>query len=194
MEKIQKIYDYLKNSVVITLGEAKELGISPMTLSRAVKEGKLIRVCRNLYTKDDDFLFDSLGKYILVSVKYPDAVIALISSLTFHGLTDEEEKNIWISIPHKKKIVENDNTKIIRPKGIAYELGIEIHKFHDREIKIYDKEKSVIDAFKYLTEEVGIKSLKYYLKQSDKDIQKLLRYSKQLGRDISQEIKMITTE
>ena len=193
MDIKERIMSFVEEHYVITLKEAKDMGINAMAISRAVKQGYLHRLARGVYAADEDILFDPLKKYLQITALYPDAVIALISALTFHELTDEEERQIWIALPHSKKIRPPKNVNAMRLSGSAYELGIEAHRIGKRLIKIYDREKSIVDAFKYLTEEVGIKALKAYLKQEKVDIPKLIRYSTELKYPLHDQIKAITT-
>ena len=193
MNKGDNISSHLKNSHVLTLNEARAMGVNPMQITRAIKAGKLHRLCEAVYTDDLDLPFDPIKKYLSVTAKYPYAVIASISALRFHNLTDEEERDIWIALPHSKKIQGNSGVKVLRLSGRAYSMGIEIQKVGKREIKFYDREKSVVDAFKYLTEEIAIKALKAYLKQPSVDIPKLLDYSKKLGKPLQNEVKTIMT-
>ncbi|MFH1875097.1 MAG: type IV toxin-antitoxin system AbiEi family antitoxin domain-containing protein [Pseudomonadota bacterium] len=194
MHKEKQLTNYLKDYHVITLKEARVVGIDPMTMTRAVRKGLIFRLSRGVYTIDKDIMFDPLKKYLPIAVQFPSAVIALISALSFHELTDEEERKIWIALPHSKKVQGQKNLKITRRSGLAYTLGIETHEIGKRVIKIYDPEKCIIDSFKYLTEEVAIKALKLYLKRKNVNIPKLLEYGKKLKRPISEKVKMITTE
>ena len=127
MKVKEKILEFLEDHYVISLREAREIGISAMAISRATKEGVLYRLARGVYTADEDIQFDPLKKYLLVVTLCPEAIIALISALTFHELTDEEEREYWIALPHSKKFRPPKNVRIIRLSGPAYTLGIESH-------------------------------------------------------------------
>ena len=52
-----------------------------------------------LHAKQVDWLTDPLKKYIVPCTLYPDAVICGVSALTYHDLTDEEERQVWIALP-----------------------------------------------------------------------------------------------
>jgi hypothetical protein len=52
-------------------------------------------------------------------------------------------------------------------------------------VNIFDRERTIVDAFRYLSKEIAIKALKMAVKNlSDKklDIKKLQRYAKQFGQ------------
>ena len=61
-------------------------------------------------------------------------------------------------------------------------------------MRIYDKEKSVVDAFKYLTVDVAHKALRGYLRMKDKDIDKLTRYARQMKKPLDEIITIFLAD
>ncbi len=184
---------FLNQNTFITLGEAKKIGINPMTLSRLTASEKLFRTEHGVYTHYLDWLTDPLKKYIAACTLYPEAVICGISALTYYNLTDAEERQIWIALP-ASKVIRNPRYRIIRPSGISYKLGIEKHYFGKRVVRIYNIEKTIVDAFKYSTEEIALKALKGYLKRKDKDVQKLCDYARRLKKPLDQIVTVLLAE
>ena len=174
----------LRKNDFITLSEARDFGISPMLLSRMVTKEELFRIGRGIYARDIDWLTDPLKKYCPVCTLIPDAIISGISALSYYQLTDQEERQIGITLPFNKKL-KDPRYRITRARGPNYELGITIHHFGKHDVKIYDIEKTVVDAFKYQTDEVAFKSLKGYLKRKDKDISKLCDYARKMHKPLS---------
>lgn len=193
MEPDDKLTKFLKLNTIITLAEAKKIGIGPMALSRLVAKEEIFRVEHGLYAKELDWLTDPLKKYIPACTLYPKAVICVISALTYYGLTDAEERKTWIALP-APKIIHNPRYRVIRPSGLAYRLGIEKHSFGTRAVRIYDLEKTVVDAFKYATEEVALKALKGYLKTKRKDIRKLCEYARRLRKPLDEIVTILLAE
>lgn len=169
------------------------MGIAPMMLSRLVAREELYRTERGIYTQNLDWLADPLKKYLPVCVQIPDAVICGISALTYYDLTDEEERKIWIGLPSQKKI-RGPRYRVIRLSDESYSLGITTHSFGKRVVRIYNIEKTVVDAFKYLSEEVALKALKGYVRRKDKDIHKLCDYSKRLRKPLDDLVRVLLTE
>lgn len=184
---------FLEVNTFSTLGEAKKMGISPMTLSRLVASEELFRTEHGIYTHDPDWLTEPLKKYVAACTLYPKAVICGISALTYYDLTDMEERQVWIALP-APMIIHNPRYRVIRPSGIAYTLGIEKHSFGKRVVRIYDLEKTVVDAFKYQTEEVAFKALKGYLKRKDKDIEKLCDYARRLKKPLDEIVTVLLSD
>jgi predicted transcriptional regulator of viral defense system len=183
----------LQKSDFITLKEALELGVSPMQLSRMVAKGELFRVDRGVYAQDLDWLTDPLKKYRPTCTLIPEAIISGISALSYYNLTDQEERQIWITLPFEKKL-KSHRFRVTRARGLNYSLGIVVHRFGKHEVRIYDMEKSVVDAFKYQNEEVAFKALKGYLKLKEKDISKLCQYAKKLKKPLDNFVRVILAD
>ena len=176
-----KLLKFLSKNDFITLNEAVKLGISKMSLSRMVKDGKLYRPIKRIYSTDLDWLTHPLHRYAPVCTLYPHAVVCGVSALMYYDLTDEEERNTWIAFPHHRRVM-NREYRILYPSGDSYSLGITRYKCAKRQVRIYDIEKSVVDAFKYLPIDIALKALRAYLKRKDSDIGKLSKYAKQLRK------------
>lgn len=124
----------------------------------------------------------------------PNGVICLISTLCYHGLTDQIMRQYWIAVPHASKSPKRPKTRIIRMRNI--ELGQTEIKLGTAHLKIFDKERTVVDSFRYLSKEISIKALQAYLRQtgsSKPDLNKLLKYAKKLRVDIHPFIMALTT-
>jgi len=188
-----KLMKFLDANTFITLEEAKQLGMNPMMLSRLTAKEKLYRTEHGVYARDLEWLTDPLKKYIAACTLYPEAVICCISALTYYDLTDAEERKIWIALP-APRIIHNPRYRVIRPSGIAYSLGIKKYNFGKRVVRIYDLEKTIVDSFKYNTEEVALKALKGYLSRKEKDIQKLCDYSRQLKKPLNEIVTVLMAE
>jgi hypothetical protein len=62
-------------------------------------------------------------------------------------------------------------------------LGQTMIKIGNQNLKIFDRERTIIDSFRYLDEEIALKALQSYLKSNKDtkpDIDKLLKYAKKL--------------
>ena len=74
-------------------------------------------------------------------------------------------------------------------------LGVDRVSLGDIRVKMFDRERTIIDSFRYLSREVAIKALKRYFKRTGKakpDIKKPTRYAKTLRTDISPYIAALT--
>lgn len=181
---------------VFTAAEARAAGIPSRMLAHFCKKGVIERVTRGVYKGSQakleiDFQWVDLA---LVAMGIPNGVICLISALRYYGLTDQIMTQFWIAIPHASKSPQRPNTRIIRMRNI--ELGQTEILLGTAHLKIFDKERTVVDSFRFLSKEIAIKALQAYLRQTSSgkpDLNKLLKYAKTLRVDIHPFIMALTT-
>ncbi|NGX43181.1 MAG: hypothetical protein K940chlam7_01472 [Chlamydiae bacterium] len=181
---------------VFTAAETREAGIPSRMLSHFCKKGIIERISRGIYMGtqadlDIEFEWEDLA---LVAISIPKGVICLISALCYYDLTDQIMRKFWIAIPHASKSPQRSKTRIVRMRNI--ELGQTEIQIGDHFLKIFDRERTVVDAFRYLSQEIAIKALQAYLRprgDHKPDLNKLVAYAKQLRVDIQPYIMTLTT-
>jgi predicted transcriptional regulator of viral defense system len=181
---------------VFTAAEARAAGIPSRMLSHFCKKGLIERVARGVYRGSQakikiDFQWEDLA---LVALSIPNGVICLISALCYYGLTDQIMREFWIAIPNASKSPQRQKTRIIRMRNI--ELGQKEIQMGVHRLKIFDKERTIVDSFRYLSREVAIKALQTYLRQTSSgkpNLDKLMKYAKSLHVDIHPFIMALTT-
>lgn len=189
------IQDFIETPV-FTAAEARAAGIPSRMLAHFCKKGIIERVARGVYKGsqakvDIDFQWEDLA---LVAMSIPNGVICLISALCYYGLTDQIMRQFWIAIPHASKSPQRPKTRIVRMRNI--ELGQTEIQVGTYQLKIFDRERTVIDSFRYLSKEIAIKALQVYLRQSGSvkpNLNKLMKYAKTLRVDIHPYIMALTT-
>ncbi len=198
---MRKINNFKKLSKLLkkplfSSNEAKELEISSSLLCYYVNKGLLERVGRGLYRKtnailDVDFKWEDL---ILTSKGIPDGVICLISALALYDLTDEIPRAHWIAISHENKAPKRTGVRIVRMRNIR--LGKTKLSMGETAVTIFDRERTIIDAFRYLGIEIAIKALKQGLQKSGEEkinLIKLQSYAKTLRVNIAPYLMAVTT-
>ncbi len=189
----QRLFNALKRVDFVTLDEATALGVNKMMLSRLVKSGELLRPARSIYATNLDWLSDPLRRYAPACTLYPGAVICGVSALLFYDLSDEYERSPWLAFPYGECIKSSDY-HVTCFRAEAYAAGIESHRVGKRHVRIYDREKSVIDAFKLLPVDVAHKALRGYLKQPHRDLKKLTAYGRQLRKPIDDIVALLLSD
>lgn len=175
--------------------EGKKVGIPPRMLSYFCAMGHIERISRGTYKImnldfDTHFEWEDLA---ITALSIPRGVICLISALCYYGLTDEIMREFWIAVPHTTSSPVRANTRIVRMRNIS--LGQSTIKIDNHKLKIFDRERTIVDAFRYLDKETALKALQAYLKTNKKikpDIDKLLRYAKKLRVDLTSYILAFT--
>jgi predicted transcriptional regulator of viral defense system len=179
-----------------TSKEAKDIGVHPAILSHYVKTGRLKRVRRGVYQRVDyqnpsTFRWEDLVEAVY-SVK--GGVVCLISALAIYDLTEEIPRQHWIAIRHGTSIKITREIKILRYRDM--ELGRTEVKLEGTKIPIFDRERTIIDAFRLLSRETAIKALKTAIAKGGKnriDLLKLQEYAKRLRFNIVPYLMSVTT-
>jgi predicted transcriptional regulator of viral defense system len=190
-----QLFELLKRPL-FKASDARACGIPPRMLAHFCQKGMIERVNRGLYrvfeaSSGVDLDFEEL---VLTAIGIPNGVICLISALCYYQLTDQIMREYWIAIPNEERSPRRPHTKIVRMRNIALgQTAIQIGNF---KVKIFDRERTVVDAFRYLSHEVAIKALQAYLKQSinnKPDLAKLSKYAKALKVNLTPYIMALTT-
>ena len=190
-----KISNVLKRTV-FSSKEANQLGISSSLLAYYCKIGRLERISRGLYKTANKKLSVSIEweDVALTAKSIPKGVICLITALTYYELTDQFAREIWIAVSRESAVPKRLHTRIIRTSNMK--LGLEKIKLGEISIKIFNRERTIVDSFRHLTKEIAIKALKIYLKGDKErrpDLKKLSKYAKEMRVDISPYIETIIT-
>ena len=185
----------LSKKAVFSSAEGREAGIPPRMLAYFCSQGQIERVNKGIY-KINNLDFDSEFEWedlAITALSIPNGVICLISALCYYGLTDEIMREFWIAIPHATTSPARVNAHIVRMRNIS--SGQTIIKIGNQKLKIFDRERTIVDSFRYLDKETALKTLQAYLKTSKDrkpELDKLLRYAKELRVDIIPYISAFT--
>lgn len=183
----------LSKKAVFSSAEGREVGIPPRMLAYLCARGRIERVSRGVY-KIRNLDFDSEWEDLaVIALSIPHSVICLISALCYYGMTDEIMREFWIAIPHATTSPSRDNAHIVRMRNISF--GQTIIKIGSKKLRIFDRERTIVDTFRYLDKETALKALQAYLKISNDrkpDIDKLLKYAKKLRVDLTPYISAFT--
>jgi predicted transcriptional regulator of viral defense system len=185
----------LSKKAVFSSAEGRDARIPPRMLVYFCAKGQIERVCRGMYKIknldfDSEFEWEDLA---VTALSIPNGIICLISSLCYYGLTDEIMREFWIAIPHDTTAPARENAHIVRMRNLSF--GQTTIKIGNQKLKIFDRERTVVDAFRYLDKETALKALQAYLKTSKErkpDIDKLLRYAKKLRVELMPYISAFT--
>lgn len=170
-----------------TAEDAVKLDVPRHALAYLVKRGDLERIYPGAYRFSEyepevEFQWENLA---LVAASVPNGVICLISALVYYDLTDQVMREIWIAVPHESYSPKRPNTRIVRMRNMN--LGRNDIVLGEYNVQIFDRERCVIDAFRYLSKEIAIKALQRYFKSTTykADPKKLGAYAKMLRVNIT---------
>ena len=186
MSKEVKLSD---NQMIFSVEELKKAGFSHYKINQMVKEGTLLKLNKRFYEntkyqgEESDFYY--------VSAYAPKGVVCLMSAAAYYNLTTYRPDAVDVAIQRKSKISTMPDWPTLSVYYYAderFETGIRNVQEGENQFRIYDIEKTVVDIV-FFREKIGIEETKEvlinYLRRSDRDLNRLLRYAELLkGSDV----------
>ncbi len=162
--------------------DALREGIHPRTLYALRDDGSIESLSRGLYRLTSAV---PLGNPDLVAVglRAPEGVICLISALAFHELTTQIPHEVYLAINRgaEPPRIDYPPVRTFWFSGASFSEGIETHRLDDVPVRIYSREKTIADCFRYRNKiglDTCLESLRFYKQQRRIDIDALLRYAR----------------
>jgi len=179
-----------------TTADAFDRGVSSSLLSYYAHKGYIEKISRGVYrgleSKRNEVPFE--WEDLIATVQsIRDGRACLISALAVYDLTDEVPRQFWIAVPHKMFAPKRPKTRIVRMRDMG--TGAELLKLGSVKIRVFNKERTIVDAFRFLSPEIAIKALKRYLsgKRGKPNLVKLRKYSIKLNMPIHTYVEALTT-
>lgn len=183
MDNFEKILKIMKNNGgYITAKELEENNINRYFLTKMIERKQIKRISRGYYGLAD-YNADEYYKTISASEK---AVFSMNTALYLHNLSDRTPLVYDITVPYYYggSLRNNKNVNLYFVKSSILNLGkIEMTSPFGMKIKVYDKERTICDIVKNrnnMDMEIFSKAIKTYIKSSDKKLNKLMKYAKEL--------------
>ena len=172
---------------IISMQELKDIGLSQYKVSKLVDAGKLIKLNKCHY-ENTEYRGEESDFYYAEAYA-PKGVICLLSAAVYYNLTTYIPGAVDVAIPRKTKVSTMPDWPLIKVHYYTderHELGVTTVKYGKNRFRIYDIEKTVVDIVFY-REQVGIEETKEilvtYLQRKDRNLNRLLKYAKQMKCD-----------
>jgi predicted transcriptional regulator of viral defense system len=180
MAEYKKIFK--QHNGILRVSKAIELGVPKHVLYDMVKTGELVREAPGIYRLSET---DLLGNPDLVnlSLRVPRAVFCLISALYFHELTTQIPHQVYFALPRDVKTpkIQTPPIRVFHFSPESYQAGIMEHELDGVKVKIYDREKTIADCFKFREKigmDVALEAVKDYLRQPKVNVSLLMKYAR----------------
>ncbi len=173
---------FQEHNGVLRVLDAIKLGVPEYIVYEMYRRGELIKEGRGLYRLRDAQLLGN-PDLVRVSMLIPKSVMCLISALYFYEITTQIPYSIYIALPKNvgKPRIDYPPIEVIWMVPSLYSIGIEEHIIDGVKIRVYGREKTIADCFKFrkrIGDDVALEALKEYIKQPQIDIHLLLKYAK----------------
>jgi predicted transcriptional regulator of viral defense system len=178
----QKIMQYVGQHGIVRSRDIEAIGFPREYLVRLHRQGKLDRPGRGIYTLSDASVTER-HSYAEVTKRVPEAVICLLSALTFHEITTHSPASVWIALNKgaRTPALASPSLRIVRLSGQSLTEGIEKHQVEGVPVRVYSAAKTVADCFKFRNKiglDVAIEALKDSLRQKKANVNEIYRYAK----------------
>lgn len=167
---------------IIRTSDALQSGIHPRTLYQLRDTGVLEQISRGVYRLTE---MDAVSNpdFVVVATRIPNAVICLVSALSFHEITTQIPHEVSVAIPKDSKppMIDYPPVQFLKFSKEPFQAGIEEHQIDGVVIKVYSPEKTLADCFKFRNKigmDIVLEALKLYKSRMKFDHKKILEYAK----------------
>lgn len=166
---------------VLRTSEALAAGVHPRALYEMERSGQVEKLARGLYRltglppmQDPDLA--------VVAKLVPQGVVCLISALAFYELTTQIPHEVHLALPRTARTptLQYPPLRVFRFSKPAFEAGIEAHDLDGVTVRVYSREKTLADCFKFrnrLGLDVVIEALRTYRGQRGGRFQEVLEFA-----------------
>jgi predicted transcriptional regulator of viral defense system len=144
--------------------------------------GEVEQIARGLFRLAE---LPPLGEPDLLTIakKVPQAVFCLLTALAFHRLTTQIPHAVEVALPRTARIPRLDHPpiKVFRFSPESLSAGIETHSLDGVAIRVYCREKTLADVFKYRNKvglDIALEALRAYRSQPKQDYQAVMRFAR----------------
>lgn len=173
--------NFKKNNGIMKLSELKSTGLNDFQIKKMVNDGLIRKLKRGVYEVTSTVNSDD----IVISKVFPNAIIFLESALFYYHYIDRVPKSWQVAVDRDKAKaqykIDYPSLKPFYLESKYLEIGLTSYERDGIVIKIYDRERTMIDLLRYekkIDSEVYIKAIKSYIQDSHKNARKLFDYAK----------------
>ena len=171
-----------KSGGIVRTSEALKAGIHPRTLYALRDSGALESLSRGVYrlTGQPPISHPDL---VTVATRCPQAVICLVSALSFHELTTQVPHAVSIALIKgaEQPRIDYPPLSVHRFSKGSYTAGIEQHEIDGVPVRVYNPEKTLADCFKFRSKigmDIVLEALRLYRERRKFRTDKLLEYAR----------------
>ncbi len=173
---------FRKHGGRLRMSEAIRNGITRYMLYSLRDKGIIEQVSRGIY-RLAELPPISNPDLVTVSLRFPHAVICLVSALAYHDITTQIPHAVSVAVPRNSRIPYLDYPPVQahRFSKAAYASGIEEHRIADVPVHIYCPEKTLADCFKFRNKigmDVVLEALALYRSRMKMDLGELLSHAR----------------
>lgn len=181
---VQAIVDLAESSGgLVTTAQVVGAGIPRARISDMVKAGELERVQRGVYRLVDVWE----DEFLAAQLRFPRGILSDETALYLHGYTDRAPFQLTMTFPRSYGATKAREAGIEVRTCADEVLGLgltTIRTPYGNEVSAYDLERALCDIVRgrrVVDMQVVNPAMKQYVRSGERDVQKLLGYTRALG-------------
>lgn len=181
---MQAIIDLAKaNGGLVTTAQVVGTGIPRARISDMVRAGELERVQRGVYCLVDAWE----DEFLAAQLRFPRGVFSDGTALFLHGYTDRTPFRLTMTFPRSYRATKARESGIEVRTCADEVLGLglaTVRTSYGNEVRAYDLERTLCDMVRgrhVVDVQVVNPAMRQYVRNSARDVQKLLGYARALG-------------
>lgn len=131
--------------MIYTTKELIGKGETEYSIRNKTKKGKLVLIERGYYSDKCNNFFRN---EVLVSKKYPYAIITGLSAFYIYGLTDHIPTHFYLATTQHSFPIRKGDIKQSYQESSFFEVGSSVLKIDDGFVRIFDLERLLIELFR----------------------------------------------
>ena len=171
------------NGGLVTTTQVVDAGIPRARITDMVKAGELERIQRGVYCLADAWE----DEFLAAQLRFPKGTFSDGTALYLHGYTDRTPFQLTMTFPRSYRATKarEENIKVRTCADNLLELGLTtIMTSYGNEVRAYDLERTLCDIMRgqrVVDVQLVNPAMKQYVRNNNRDIQKLLGYARALG-------------
>ncbi len=173
------IFNHYKPELLKVLG-------SRVATKRIADAGEITPLGSGIYASPG--LDPFIAAVIATARFYPKTVISNLTALVIHGLSDESVDRVDVDLERRRTI----RNRLLRVHRVSKSrlTGITTMIFQGEKIRIYDRERTLCDAYKIdPSGSIFFKALKRYVKGDKVAADRIADYDRKLGTDVLRHLR-----
>ena len=177
--------ELLRSQGMMRLSEFKVNGITAATIGRMVRGGEVIRLARGLYQLPDAPL-NANHSLAEAAKRVPRGVVCLVSALSYHELTGQLPRAVWMAIGTRDWMPREGRPKmrIVRfTDALLTDDVLTVH-IENVPVKVFGVAKTIADCFRHrrkVGQTVALEGLQEALQQRKASPAEIARHAERGG-------------
>ncbi len=172
---------FSKHGGIMRMAHAVRAGIHRNTLYAMRDAGVIEQLSRGLFRLADAPPLAN-PDLVIVARRVPRGVVCLISALALHDLTAQIPHEVWLAVPRDSEPprVDYPPIRVFRFAHQAFVAGVETRNMDGTKIRVYSREKTLVDCFKYRNKiglDTVVEALKRYQQQGRVNADTIMRFA-----------------